>query len=140
MITGPGGRYRIELELLRATQLGPSWLVGAFAVSYPRADVTAVQSYSGTRAVVLVRWRGASGQISKGDRVSILTEGLQLPGQMAPTGVVTAVEQTASPPLSTSLERGIRSSLKLTMSGALLLTVAYFSRKIGDRHGNTHTA
>lgn len=140
MITSPGGRYRVALELRNAERLGPSWLVGAFAVSFPGADVIAVQDYTGVAAVVDIRWRRGPGEINEGDRISILTEGMPLPVQLVPVGIVTDVTQIGELPVPTSLERGIPDSVKFTIAGALLLTVMYFSRKIQEKHAEPRAA
>jgi hypothetical protein len=138
--TAPGGRYRVALKLQRATHLGPSWLVGAFAVSYSGADVTAIEEYTGQVATVAIRWRKGQGDVSVGDRVSILTDGLSLPGQAIPEGVVSDVTQIGELPVPSSLESGISVPVQLTIAGALLLSVVYFSSKIQARHGNASTA
>lgn len=135
MITSPGGRYRVELTLSRAERLGPHWLVGAFAVTYPGADVVKIPSYNGLTATVDIRWRGGTGEINAGDQVSIMTEGMQLPGQAIPAGKVTKVEQIGELPTPTSLESGIPDSLKFTIAGGILLTVVYFSNKIQEKLG-----
>ena len=61
MRTEPGGLYRLTLALSNVQALGPSWLVGALAISYPDFDVVEVERYSEEEAVVLVRWRSAVG-------------------------------------------------------------------------------
>ncbi|MCP4242327.1 MAG: hypothetical protein GY772_17370 [bacterium] len=129
MKTGPGGLYRVSLVLSNAAQTGPSWLVGATVATYPGAAVVSVEEYSVQSAVILVKWIKGEGDISNGDQLSLFPEGTQLPGYAAPEGVVTEVEQIQAPSVP---EEKLPNPLRLAGAGAILLTVAYLSRKIGD--------
>ncbi len=132
MEASAGGLYKVSLFLANAGGIGPSWLVGSVVATYPGASVLSVEEYTEDTAVVLVKWLRGSGEINKGDTVSVLPEGAQLPGYATPSGVVTAVEQVQAPP-----EKGaaLPNSLKLAVAGGLMLTVVYLSNEISQKAG-----
>ena len=129
----PGGTYVVSLQLFNAEQLGPSWLVGAFATSFPGADVISVEEYSGELAVVRIRWRKTiPGEMGAGDSVSGILEGLALPGEAVPTGVVTDVSYGGV--TLRTLEQQIPDPVKLIGAAAILITTWYFTRRIKEKH------
>lgn len=135
----PGGIYLIGLRLLNASQLGPDWLVGAFASSYPTADVISVDEYLQERAIVRIRWRGSvAGEISPGDSVGGVFPGLSVPGGASPTAEVVTVQPTGL--VMPSLEQAIPDDLKLVLAGAILATTWYFTRRIKRSNVGPKTA
>lgn len=133
----PGGTYRIALELQNAQQVGPTWLVGAFASVFPNADILSVDEYlpAQNKAIVHVRWTRTTGEITEGMAVRGLAEGLILPAQMLPMGTVTGVEQTGV--FVSDLESRIPNSVKLALAGGILLTTWYFAVRIKEKHGQS---
>ncbi len=135
----PGGTYLVSLQLFNAEQLGPSWLVGAFATSFPGADVISVEEYSGELATVRIRWRKTvPGEMGPGDSVSGILEGLVLPGEAVPTGVVTDV--TYGGVTLRTLEQQIPDPVKLVGAAVVLVSTWYFIRKIKEKHARLATS
>ncbi len=129
----PGGTYVVTLQLFNAEQLGPSWLVGAFATGYPGADVISVEQYTSEFAVVRIRWRKTvPGEMSQGATISGVLEGLVLPGEAVPSGVVTAVEYGGV--MMPTLEQQIPDPVKVVIAAGILVTTWYFTRKIKEKH------
>jgi hypothetical protein len=129
----PGGTYLVSLQLFNAEQLGPSWLVGAFATSFHGADVISVEQYASEFAVVRIRWRkSVPGDIGTGSTISGFLEGLVLPGEAIPSGVVTEVEYGGV--TIPTLEQMIPDPVKVVIAGSILVTTWYFTRKIKEKH------
>lgn len=139
MRTRPGGYYRLALALSAAEHVGPSWLAAAVTGTYPKADLYEVEQYDSVAAVVIVRFR-AEGEVAPGDTLSATVEGVQLPGGVTPTAEVQAVEemQLVAHPSDVaaeaveSLPTEYSAAIKLTLAGALLLSVVYFSNRIAS--------
>lgn len=137
MRVDPGGVYLVELQLANAENLGPTWLVGAFAAGYPGADVVSVDAYRAHMAIVRIRWRSAvAGEVTVGDTVGGMVQGVSLPGQAVPNATVTAVRHTGI--RMPSIEQAIPAELKLVLSGAILVATWYFSLRI--KHAKPRTA
>lgn len=135
----PGGIYLVELELTGAEHLGPTWLVGAFAQSFPRADVVQVDKYGPGFAVVRLRWRGVhADEIPEGATVSGISEGLAVPGQVVPAATIVSVEDTGQ--VALTFEQSLPDPIKLVIAGGLLLTTWYFVNKIKESHAKPSAA
>ena len=131
----PGKSYRVNMALNRANGLGPEWIVLAMRSAYPGAEVSNIEHYDSSSAVVVMRWAGPAGKLSVGSTVSPNVAGLQVPFEAMPVGTIRSAElvdvvqgssaQSVFPALN---ERTI--VLRLSMSAAILLTVWYLSSKV----------
>lgn len=131
----PGGTYWIGLELENAEQIGPVWLVGAFASAFPDAHILSVDEYQSDFALVHVRWSRTTGEILQGTVISGLAEGLLLPPESVPSGTVVSVVQAAA--RAPDLEARLPNSMKLALAGGFLLTTWYFAVRIKEKHGQS---
>jgi hypothetical protein len=135
MQTEVGGTYRIALNLSNAEQVGPTWLVGAFASAFPDSQIISLDEYGAHRAVVNVRWTRSPGEIAEGTQIKGMAQGLVLPAEAVPLGIVVSVEKTGSG--QPDLEARIPNSVKLLVAGGLLLTTWYFAVRIEEKHGKS---
>lgn len=135
----PGGVYVVELQLTGAEHLGPTWLVGAFARTFPQVDVVQVERYESGLATVRIRWRGAHpDEIPAGATITGGMEGLAVPGQAIPVGTVVSVKDTGQ--VARTLEQSLPDSIKLVIAGGLLVTTWYFANKIKESHAQPSAA
>ena len=130
-----GRDYRVGLALTRAEAMSPSWIVGSIMAAYPGAEVAKIESYRADSAVVLVRWKGPSSKLVVGDTVAPIIEGLQVPLAALPVGTIQSAQEVQIVPggveqaiSSVGEERAI--TLRLVLSGAILVTVWYLSSRV----------
>ena len=122
MKTSANHYYRLACTMTGAEHVSASWLAAAVTGSYPDADLYEVQSYAPPEAVIVV--------------ITAAAEGLQLPGGAAPSAQVTTVEEVelVSHPADVAAEAieqsEYGSAVKLTLAGALIAVVVYFSNRI----------
>ncbi len=129
----PGGIYSVELELVGAENIGPAWLVGAFAQSFPRADVVQVDQYGPDTALVRLRWRGVyADEIPEGATVSGAAQGLAVPGAIVPAATIVSVEDTGQ--VALTLEQSLPDPVKLAIAGGIFLITWYFVNKIKESY------
>ena len=137
MRTVAGELYRVSLALDNAELQSPTWLVGALSQRYT-VEVAAVEAYNEALAVVLLRWRKIEGEINEGDFISGSVEGLLVPAELLPSGVVTEVESVAvarqpSALLIEAVEQlpeWQSNAIKITTAATIMATVWYLSSRI----------
>lgn len=131
----------MRLGLDAPAAMHPAWLVGAAGARYPGAEVVSIEPRGKDRADVTLRWRSSRpGELSEGDQLVPVTEGMQLiPGADMPSATVKDVEVVRAPMAARSLELGrvdATDILKLLGAAALIGYVAWASYRIeGEAHG-----
>ncbi len=137
MLVQPGGIYRLRLSIYNAPGIGPAWLVGALGVTYPRAEIAAIEAYSEQSASVLVRWRRAPQQLERGATIRPLLEGMDVPGARMPMAVVDDIEVVSEPAAAPAV---YYTALKLVGAAGLIGLTALLSARISKKHGNAPAA
>jgi hypothetical protein len=137
MRTTKGGIYRVRVLVEGIAAVHPSWLVAAAATTWKKAEVVELTPIGQGRVDLIVRWTGSPGEISEGDVLSPMTEGMTAPQLPLPEATVEEVEPITIPQSLTTLRSleqptGFERAdyLKLALSVALIGTTAYLSRRI----------
>jgi len=127
----PGRIYLVRLVLFNAKGIGSSWLVAAFAATFPKLEVADVVTYTGEEALVRTRWRGpVPGEVAEGATVSAFVTGLPLPGQVVPKATIQEVVPSGK---DKTIEQLTPNAVKLVFAGVIMLATWYISDKIATK-------